>query len=249
MRETRQSGSEGGVAFGPSLPLSVTASRCALLLEAYHSRFAILAALLHSRRMTDMFHRKQQSTCGLLFFTLFFAVTCSCAWSQPAAIRRPAEDVNDPEVRVRPGLQPNTNLLFSGWGVTPSGYHVPISDLALKLVIAPDRKTVAAVNAGFQDTGLTLLDLATRQVKQFLALTQAWNGLAFSRDGRRIFVSGGDSGQIHVFSYSKGKATVQRAVKPSSDATDVTRTFLAGIAVHPKSGKVHVCNEGNPEVW
>lgn len=174
------------------------------------------------------------------------AIECPAGLTQSVPVRKSAEDVNDPRVRVRPGLRPDGNLLFNGWGVTPSGEQVPVSDLALKLVIAPDKKTIASVSGGFRNTGLTLLDVATRQVKQFLPLAEAWNGLAFSRDGRRIFVSGGDSGQIHVFSYSNGKATEEKAVKPSPEGTG---KFLAGIAVHPGSGKLFVCNEGNHEVW
>jgi len=183
----------------------------------------------------------------LTFFLLLAAwLTLPCPWAQAGPIRKPTEDVNDPAVRVRPGLQPNTNLLFNGWGVTPAGEHVHMSDLALKLIIAPDKKTVAAVSGGFRNTGLTLLDLPTRRVTQFLPLSRAWNGLAFSRDGRRLFVSGGASGQIHTFSYADGKATEDKAVKPAPDATG---TFVSGLAVHPGSGKVYVCNEGNHEVW
>ena len=46
---------------------------------------------------------------------------------QPA-LRQPGEDVNAPEVRQRPGLHPNKDLLFNGWGVTPAGEQTPVSD-------------------------------------------------------------------------------------------------------------------------
>jgi YVTN family beta-propeller protein len=161
-------------------------------------------------------------------------------------VRGPDEDVNSPAVRARPGLQPNENLLFNGWGVTPAGEHVPMSDLALKLVIAPDRKRLVAVHGGFTQHGLTLFDLATHKQTQFLPLAKSWNGLAFSRDGKQCFVSGGDSGQIHVFTYAAGEAAFDRDVRPALDATNV---FLAGLAVHPRTGKLFVCDEANDEVW
>src|SRR5204863_8338443 len=72
------------------------------------------------------------------------------------------------------------------------------------------------------------------------------NGLSFSKDGRRIFVTGGDFGQIHTFSYHDGKAIAEKSAKPSPDAP---RTFLAGIIAHPSNGKLYVCNEGNHEIW
>src|SRR5437870_954847 len=183
---------------------------------------------------------------SFLLLTALLAVNCCSAKAQSAPVRKATEDVNNPEVRARPGLRPDANLLFNGWGVTPAGQHLPISDMALKMVIAPDKKTLAVVSGGFRNTGLTLLDISGRRVTQFLPLTEAWNGLAFSKDGRRIFVSGGDSGEIHAFSYADGQASELLTVKPNTNAP---ATFLAGIAVHPTTGKIYVCNEGNHEVW
>ena len=151
-----------------------------------------------------------------------------------------------PELREAQGLKPSENLLFNGWGVTPAGQHVTISDLPLRMVVSPDKKILLAASAGFNDPGLSLLDIASRRVTQFLPLERIWNGLVFSLDGRRILVSGGDSGKIHVFKYADGKATPAESVRPSPNAATV---FLAGMAVHFATGKVYVCNEANDEVW
>ena len=128
--------------------------------------------------------------------------------------RKPGDDVKDARIREAAGLRPGKNLLFNGWGVTPAGEHVPISDLALKLVVSPDKKLLLAASAGFNNTGLSLLDIKSRRVTQFLPLQKIWNGLAFSLDGKRIFVSGGDSGRVHVFNYADGAGHPRR--RPSS---------------------------------
>lgn len=161
-------------------------------------------------------------------------------------VRKASEEVNNPELRVTAGLRPNTNMLFNGWGVTPAGEHVRISDMPLKMIVSPDKKMLLTVSGGFNDTGLSVIDIATRKRTQFFPLPEVWNGLAFSRDGKRIFVGGGDSGQIYVFNYADGKVEKAGVVKPAPDETVV---FLAGIAVHPGTGKVYVCNEGNHEIW
>ena len=165
---------------------------------------------------------------------------------QQSPVRKADDDVKETRLREAAGLKPNENLLFNGWGVTPAGEHVPISDLALKLVVSPDKKMLLAASAGFNDTGLSLVDIASRRVTQFLPLQRIWNGLAFSLDGRRILVSGGDSGRVHVFKYADAKATSAGSVKPSPSTETV---FLAGMAVHPATGKVYVCNEANDEIW
>ncbi len=172
------------------------------------------------------------------------AAVGAAAGTEP--VRGPDEDVNNAALRARQGLQPNEHLLFNGWGVTPAGQHVTMSDLALKLVVAPDGKRLLAAHGGFNQHGLTVVDIATRNQTQFLRLSRSWNGLAFSRDGKQVFVSGGGSGEVHVFNYADGAAKFDRSVKPDSEAQEV---FLAGIAVHPATGKLYVCNEGNDEVW
>lgn len=171
---------------------------------------------------------------------LFCVVTLGIVLTAPAALGQEAV----PPIRQQ--RLPGENLLFNGWGVTPAGQHVRTSDLILKLALAPDRKRLVAVGAGFSDEGLTLLDPAQQRVTQFLPMKEAWNGLAFSNDGRRIFVSTGDQGAVQVFDYRDGEAAEGAAVKPEPMAR---RTFLAGIAVHPKTGSLYVCNEGNQEVW
>jgi len=160
--------------------------------------------------------------------------------------RAPGEDVNAPDLRRRQGLVPGDNLLFNGWGVTPAGTHVPISDMALKMLVSPDKKRLVAVCAGYGQHGLFLLDMAQKKVAQRLPMERAWGGLAFGLDGKRIFVSGGSEGAIHVFKYEDGQATFDRKVKPDAGSRDVV---IAGITVHPTTGKLYVCNEANHEIW
>src|SRR5579859_5173497 len=160
--------------------------------------------------------------------------------------RQPMQDVNSRDVREEPGLRPGENLLFNGWGVSPAGRQVPVGDMALKMVIAPDQRRLVAVHGGFNQHGVTLIDLAKGEETQFLPLRKGWNGLAFSPDGKRFFVSGGDSGEIHVFNYADGQASFDRSEKPAADESEI---FLAGLTVRPDSGRIYVCNEAHHEIW
>jgi WD40 repeat protein len=188
-------------------------------------------------------HRRAPFPVAFVF--AYLTALASASFAAPsAAPRTPDDDVNNPALRVRAGLLPGANLLFNGWGVTPAGTHTRISDMALKMVISPDKKRLVAVSGGFSDTGLTLYDLATQKVTQFLPLKESFNGLVFSRDGRRILVSGGDTGLVHVFDYADGKATPATPVAPASVAgavpsvTDAGPIFLAGLAMHPSTGRI-----------
>ena len=176
---------------------------------------------------------------------LFLAVSLQ-AEPLPTVTRQPGEDVNSAGLRTRQGLGASASLLFNGWGVSPAGEHVACGDLALKILIAPDKKATIAVCAGYNKQGVNVVGLDAKREVQFITLKEAFNGLAFSRDGKKFYVSGGDSGVIYIFNYADGKASLDREVKPDADASHV---FLAGIAVHPSTGALYVCNEANHEIW
>jgi YVTN family beta-propeller protein len=182
----------------------------------------------------------------LLSATIFVVAAATFAADSSAPVRKPTEDVNSIAVRKRVGLEPNENLLFNGWGATPAGQHVGIADMASKLVYTPDKSRLLAVSAGYIRQGVSLIDPTTRQVTQFLALTQSFNGLAFSKDGREFYVGGGSSGLLHVFKYEQGKTEHVRQINFLENTNDII--FLAGIAVHPGTGKIYICDEANHEL-
>ncbi len=168
-----------------------------------------------------------------------------CA-AQSAPTRSLEEEVDSAAVRQRQHLTPNTNLLFNGLGLAPAGQPVPISDMPMKMVIAPDKKAVVAVCAGFQHVGINVVSLDADHKTQFIPLDETFNGLAFSPDGKRFYVTGGSRGNLYTFKYSNGKAELDKITKPEPEAELV---FLAGVAVSPSSGKAFICNEANHEIW
>lgn len=142
---------------------------------------------------------------------------------------------------------PAENLLFNGWGLTPAGKHESlIGDMALKMIVAPDGRIAVAVSAGYNNPGLSVIDIATQKVVKTIPLPHTWNGLCFDGEGKRLIVSGGSSGELHVFDYANGELAPQPSVKISREGTPL---FIAGIALHPLTGEFYVCNEANNEVW
>ncbi len=166
--------------------------------------------------------------------------------AQRLPVRRHTDDLRSPAVRLLPGLRPSEHLLFNGWGLAPAGRHEPVSDMPLKLVLSPDGQYLAAVHGGHNGTGLTLLHAAEKRVTQFVPLKQAWNGVVFANDGKRLFVGGGASGQIHVFSHQNGRVVEEKSLAPAGSGGEA---FVSGLAVHPSTGKLYACNEAGHEVW
>ncbi len=143
-------------------------------------------------------------------------------------------------------------MLFNGWKLSPAGHRVQINDMPLKMILSPDGKYLLAVCGG-ESTGVSVLDVSTMRVHDTLPLPRCWNGIAFSKDAKQVYVSGGNSNLLHVLDFEKGKLKLQRSIDlnpedktPRGQDLD---SFLSAVAVHPVTGKIYLCNEGLSEVW
>jgi hypothetical protein len=105
--------------------------------------------------------------------------------------------------------------LPNGWRITPAGRAVgEMGDLVLNLISSPDGKVVISVNSGFLPHAIDVFDAKTQKKVQHIGLTSAWMGMAWSSDGRTLYVSGGNASgpgskadpvaPIYEFTYAEG---------------------------------------------
>jgi YVTN family beta-propeller protein len=165
-------------------------------------------------------------------FVLSLIAVGALAFGTYHLVRRGAENVH-----------PGPNLLFNGWGISPVGDQIKIGDMPQKLIFSPDRRQLITTTLGFSGVHLTTVDVETNHVIQTLDVDRVWNGLAFSPDGRTLYVSGGNSGKLLTFRYDSGKLTKGKELK----GTDFS--FISGIAVHPDNGTVYALNEALNQVY
>jgi YVTN family beta-propeller protein len=141
--------------------------------------------------------------------------------------------------------------LPNGWQITPVGKAILTEDLILNLTASKDEKVVIAQHGGYNPHGLVVIDAATQKPVQRIGLKSAWLGLAWSHDGHKLYVSGGNaSGRnptvapIYVFDYANGKLSE----KPSAEWKDTlpaTQIYWTGLAMHPKKNLLYAANRGN----
>ncbi len=108
--------------------------------------------------------------------------------------------VNGKSVNQTPGYGRDGILLHNGWKITPAGQHAVLGDMLLGCAPSPDGTLLALTNGGADAHHIYLVDSATGKVRQTLPVARAQSGLAWSRDGGTLYVSGGNSGRIHVLS-------------------------------------------------
>jgi hypothetical protein len=83
--------------------------------------------------------------------------------------------------------------LPNGWKITPAGRAIVTEDMVLKVVASPDGRSIIALHSGFNPHGLVVIDAKTQEAVQRIGLKSAWLGMAWSPDGKTLYVSGGNA--------------------------------------------------------
>jgi len=162
----------------------------------------------------------------------------------------------------------NEIQLHNGWKISPAGTHQEkMGDMLLGGVISPNGKWLAVVNGGYAAHQVHLMDTATGKpvASAPLERAQSTGGTAFSSNGKKLYVSGANAGQVYVFSVSETgaltpqapliirqlKSEIKRnADDPGQDAgRDPARqdapeeaAFLGGLSVSPDGKTIYVAN-------
>jgi DNA-binding beta-propeller fold protein YncE len=138
-----------------------------------------------------------------------------------------------------------TSPLPTGVRLDPVGEAVDLGSLPINLVLAPERDRAVVVLSGWREQGVQVVDLKTRKVTQTLLQDGAFYGAAFSPDGHRLCVSGGNTDTLFVYAWKDGSATLENKFELAKSKTaDGTGTsYPAGLAFSPNGRFVYVAED------
>ncbi len=119
-----------------------------------------------------------------------------------------AADEPNPSPReevVWPGMtRAGSVLLPNGWSLKPAGRQSPLGDFPVLLAENPKEPVLAVLHAGYGEHEVVTLDAKTAKILGRVALPYSFSGLAWSADGRRLFVGGGFDDLIYGFDHKDG---------------------------------------------
>ena len=92
-----------------------------------------------------------------------------------------------------PRATPEGFALPNGWSITPVGRFVPTEDMVLKLLISPDDRVVIGSHSGYNPHGVVAVSTKSEEAIQRIPLKTTWLGMAWSPDGKSLYVSGGNA--------------------------------------------------------
>ena len=139
-----------------------------------------------------------------------------------------------------PGRRPDGSVLLPNqWSLRPAGTQMPVGDFPVNLALHPGGQFAAVLHCGFGQHEIVVLDLSKGSIASRSKVGEAFYGLTFSRDGSRLFCSGGSAETIHIFDFAGGALQEVREVA-LRDAKK--RGIPAGLALSGDGGTLYVAN-------
>jgi len=139
-----------------------------------------------------------------------------------------------------------TSPLPTGVRLDPAGGEaVDLGSLPINLVLTPEKDRAVVVLSGWREQGVQVVDLKLRKVTQTLLQDGAFYGAAFSPDGHRLCVSGGNTDILFVYAWKDGAATLENKFELAKAKTaDGTGTsYPAGLAFSPNGKFLYVVKD------
>jgi DNA-binding beta-propeller fold protein YncE len=167
-------------------------------------------------------HRPLAATAALLLFSAGLLLTLTRAQDAPAP---------KPEVphRLLPGVQPGGAILLPNqWSLRPAGRQLALGDFPVNLALHPGGRYLAVLHAGYGTHEVAVVDLTRERIVSRVTVDQAFYGLCFAPDGRRLFVSGGEHEVVHAFRFADGYLGGHRTLRVAPIAA---KFVPAGVAV------------------
>ncbi len=134
-------------------------------------------------------------------------------------------------------------LLNTGWRVKPAGVQIPLDTLPMSALLSKDGRFLVALNGGYNPPSLSVLDTKDGHEVGRTPVTDAWLGLAFSPNGRTLWVGGGSQASVYEFSFdANGKLAPKRTFEIVKAAARSARDFIGDVAADPDGHLLYACD-------
>ncbi len=149
--------------------------------------------------------------------------------------------------------------LPTGLRLDPEGRSADVGNMPLAAVASPEGDRLVLLLCGWREEGVQVVERATGRVLQTLPQKAAFLGLAFARDGRTLYASGGDAEVVYRYAWRDGRAAPEGEIdlrqgpaappkgkgeerddEERSAGKEPPRHYPAGIALSPAGDRLYV---------
>ena len=160
---------------------------------------------------------------------------------------------------IWPGRRPDGSVLLPNmWSLRPAGTQVDVADFPVNIAVHPDGKHAVILHAGNSGHELHLLDIPQAVITQRIKIDEAFYGLEFSSNGKRIYASGGANEVIRWFEFDKSTGMIagekqfklrdakERGIPAGLTLTSDAKTLYVANVLGQKLAKLDLASESNP---
>ncbi len=142
---------------------------------------------------------------------------------------------------------PDRTLLPNGWSLSPAGIQTSLGDLPLQILASPNNKFLAVTNNGQSTQSIQLIDARNSNLLDTKVIAKSWYGLAWSKDSRFLYASGGNDNRIMIYAVRKKTLHLVDSIYLSTGKRDLISP--AGIALDDKGKKLYVVTKENNTLY
>src|SRR6266568_3988132 len=125
------------------------------------------------------------------------------------------------------------------WFLRPVGKQIVLGDFPVNIAVHPDGKFAAVLHCGYGVNEIVVVDIKTGKIVSRASIDEAFYGIAFSPDGKKLFCSGAGSETVHCFAFADGYLARHKSVKLRSRRR---RGIPGGMAVTRDGNTLYVAN-------
>jgi YVTN family beta-propeller protein len=150
---------------------------------------------------------------------------------------------SQPSPREQVGKLPDGSFLLpSGWRLKPAGVQIPLDTLPMSSVVSRDGKFLLVLNGGYNPPSVSIIATDTMRETSRVQVGDAWLGMAFSPDGKFVYLGGGGSYRVREFSYAQGDLKPSREFEINPGAKPGERDFIGDLALSPDGHLIYAAD-------
>jgi YVTN family beta-propeller protein len=162
---------------------------------------------------------------------VLIATMCACSRGSSEANSAPGGVADDWHGRLPTGVR-----------LDPAAPLHDVGQMPLAMVLAPDGDRVVLLLNGWRDEGIQVVERTSGRVLQTVRLPASFLGLVFSRDGRSLYASGGNTDVVYAFDWTNGAATLRDSIvlQPRRTPRSNGVRYPSGMALSPDGTMLYV---------
>jgi YVTN family beta-propeller protein len=136
--------------------------------------------------------------------------------------------------------------LPTGVRLAPIGQSTTLGSMPLSMIAAPGGRRAVVLLGGWREQGIQVLDTRTGAVTQTVLQPAAFVGMAFSPDGRTLYVSGGDQDVVYRYDWAGDSAHLRDSLvlavkrKRANGTMPPGTRYPTGLALSPDGRSLYV---------